>query len=268
MPSCMGTTITDTAPSPPILAASCYRTGMTRPLCLCALLFTAACARRAPAPVPETSATPAEPASAASVDSAPAPGPTGWSHAGANPDRYTIGVDSQVAHGGRRSAFLESHASASAGMWSTIPQTIDAAPYLGRRLRVSAYLRGRAPASCEAFVRVDGQYEGKPATLRFTSTEQKPQRCGAEWREFSLVVDVPEGSEKIVYGFGIKGRGRVWIDDVGVMAVDSTWRVDPQEAGLPRILTVAQQEVADTTQARLEEQEAVVMRPENLGFEH
>jgi hypothetical protein len=233
-----------------------------------ALALVAACSRPAPAPIPETSKTPVTPPTAASVDSAPAPGPVGWSHAGANPDRYLVGIDSQVAHGGSRSAFLESQGTVTAAMWSTIPQTIDAAPFLGRRLRVSAFLRGRPPASCEAFVRVDGQHEGKPATLRFTSTEQKPQRCGAEWREFHLVIDVPEGSEKIVYGFGIKGRGRVWVDDVGVVVVDSTWRVDPQEPGLPRILTVAQQEVADTTAARLEEREAVTLRPENLGFEH
>ena len=241
---------------------------MTRTLPIASLVLLFACSRPAPAPVPESSTTPAAPASPTSVDSAPAPGPAGWSHAGANPDRYTIGVDSQVAHGGRRSAFLESHTGVTATMWSTIPQTIDAAPFLGRRLRISAFVRARAPASCEAFVRVDGQHEAKPATLRFTSTEQKRQRCGADWSEFSLVVDVPEGSEKVVYGFGIKGRGRVWIDDVGVMVVDSTWRVDPQEAGLPRILTVAQQEVADTTEARLQEREAVTLRPENLGFEH
>lgn len=238
------------------------------PFAITLLLAIAACSRPAPAVVPETSTAPTSPPSATSVDSAPYPGPTGWAHAGTNPDRYTIGIDSGIAHGGRRSAVIRSKPSATAAMSSTMPQTVDAGPFVGKRIRVSAYLRRSAPGSCEGFIRVDGQHDGQPAMLRFTSSDQKPARCTTRWTEYSLVTDVPEGAEHVVYGFGLKGRGTAWIDDVGVMVVDSAYPLSPQKAGLPQPRTPDQKATADTAAARLKEIEREVVVPSNLGFEH
>jgi hypothetical protein len=146
-------------------------------------------------------------------------------------------------------------------------QQVDASMYAGQRIRVSAFVRRQGGGACEAFVRVDGPIDSQAVVLAFTGTAQKPVRCGREWTEYSSVVDVPDGAERIVYAWALRSRGRMWVDDVGVVVVDSTVRADRQPDGLPRAASPAKGETWDPFLIGGKEKPDSTAVPTNLSFE-
>lgn len=66
--------------------------------------------------------------------------PKGWMLAGDHPQNYTTGVDKGAVHLGHPSAYLKSKPSATEG-FGTLMQQFDAAPYLGKRIRLTAWTR-------------------------------------------------------------------------------------------------------------------------------
>jgi hypothetical protein len=49
--------------------------------------------------------------------------------------------------------------------------------------------------------------------------QTRPVRGSTEWTEYEIVLDVPEGSTRITYGFLLIGAGTVWGDDLKVEIV-------------------------------------------------
>jgi hypothetical protein len=225
----------------------------------------AACSRSAPPPVlvdPVAAA-----ADSAALDSVALLAPAGWAHAGGIPETYRIGVDSSVSHGGGASAFIESVVPPPRGSWGAMLQQVDATRYAGERVRVSAFVMRRGSGACDAFVRVDGPADSQAVVLRFTGTDQKRLRCGRGWTEFAFVVDVPMEAERIVYAFGLRSPGRMWVDDVGVVMVDSTVATDRQPSGLPRVAAATTGDPWEPLVIGGKEKPDSTARPTNLSFE-
>jgi hypothetical protein len=49
--------------------------------------------------------------------------------------------------------------------------------------------------------------------------DDRPIRGASDWRQYSLVVDVPEKSTTIMFGLMLIGTGQIWLDDVSFAAV-------------------------------------------------
>lgn len=60
---------------------------------------------------------------------------------------------------------------------------------------------------------------GKP--LAFDNMMNRAFRGTAEWRECSIVLDVPEEADTILFGMGLSGPGTLWMDDVSFQEVGS-----------------------------------------------
>jgi len=83
--------------------------------------------------------------------------PAGWSLAGSNPTSYRTGIDKATAYEGRPSAYLQSNASAVDG-FGTLMQSIDAANYAGKRVRLRASVESQDVTSWAGmWMRVDKQ---------------------------------------------------------------------------------------------------------------
>ena len=224
-----------------------------------------ACSRSAaPAasPAPGTYA-----ADSAQSDTTPRFAPPGWAHAGDVPATFRIGIDSTVAHGGGASAVIEAPRTPPRGRWAAMLQQVDATMYAGRRIRVSGFVRRVGSGTCEVFVRVDGPIDSQAVVLGFTGTPHKRLRCGREWTEYALVLDVPEQAERVVYAWALRSRGRMWVDDVGVLVVDSTVPPDPQPDGLPRAPSPTMGETWDPFLIGGKEKPDSTAVPTNLSFE-
>ncbi|MDQ2664979.1 MAG: S41 family peptidase, partial [Gemmatimonadota bacterium] len=142
-----------------------------------------------------------------------------------------------VAHTGHASIrfVAEDPPSNFAGILTSIP----AAPYDGRRIRVSAQLRGAQLSGKGGVVwaRADG------ATFAFATTQDTPLLGTTEWTPAEVTLDVPRGATSIAFGVYSNGKGTLWIDDVRIEA-DSVAPLQasfesPAEVRAPRVRLMA-----------------------------
>jgi hypothetical protein len=49
----------------------------------------------------------------------------------------------------------------------------------------------------------------------------RPIKGTADWKKYEIVLDVPEESSQIAFGILMKGKGRVWLDDITFEVVDN-----------------------------------------------
>lgn len=134
----------------------------------------------------------------------------GWHASGANPDDFVMGIDSSVTHKGKGAGFIKSKKGEATG-WGTWMQSFDARPYLGKRIKFSAYVKTENVhdhAAC--WMRVDGLRD----MLSFDNMTDRPIRGTSDWTQYSIVLDVPQNSIDIALGVILEGEGTAWIDDV------------------------------------------------------
>jgi hypothetical protein len=142
--------------------------------------------------------------------------PTGWFRAGTAPQDYDMGIDREVSHGGRSSGFIQSKPVEHKG-FGTLMQAIKADNYLGKRLRLSAYLKTEDVATWAGlWMRVDGP---TGASLAFDNMQDRPVRGTADWTRYEIVLDIPESGVNIAFGFLLAGNGVVWADDFKLESV-------------------------------------------------
>src|SRR5262249_11904500 len=143
--------------------------------------------------------------------------PPGWfmagsELAGSQPSDYDGGTDATVAHSGSRSGFLQARPDARG--FGTAMQAFKAERFRGTRPRQSAFVRAADVDDWSGFwMREDGP-DGE--TMSFDNMGSRPITGTTEWRQYRIVLDVPETADLIALGVLLQGLGRVWIDDVEV----------------------------------------------------
>jgi C-terminal processing protease CtpA/Prc len=147
------------------------------------------------------------------VASADAPALEGtFAVGGGDPTHYTGGGDATVRHRDGRTVALRAETGADPGSYATYRVTLNAAPYRGKHVRVSGWLRARDVQSADAFVSVLGSNAvlSKSATLV----------GDAEWTACAAVIDVPESATSLLAGIRLTGgRGVLWADDLKIDVV-------------------------------------------------
>jgi hypothetical protein len=166
--------------------------------------------------------------------------PPGWSVDGRWLDGYEISVDRTVAHSGGSSALIK--ALHGARGFATLMQTITAHEMLGHRVKMSAFLRLEDVDAAGLWMRVD---DPNGLILAFDDMEERFLRGTSDWRQHSVVLDVPTTSSTIFFGALLFERGCLWVDDFTIEAVDTN---------VP-------------TTSQLTDETLHSHSPENLGFE-
>jgi hypothetical protein len=143
--------------------------------------------------------------------------PAGWIKAGSHPNEYEVGVDTSIHHGGRASGYVKATATDLHG-FGTLMQTAGAGDYLGKRVRLSAFVRSERVASGWAgvWLRVDGARQGQNQmpVLGFDNMQNRPIKGTTDWTRVEIVLDVPAEAVDLAFGILLAGDGEVWLDDV------------------------------------------------------
>lgn len=148
---------------------------------------------------------------AAGLSVAHAEPPKGWLLAGSHPESYRIELDN-TAYKGSTSALLESTANRTKG-FGTMMQMFTPTDYLGKRVQLSAWVKAEdVDRWAGLWMRVDGP-GGK--VLAFDNMQDRPLEGTKDWREVSIVLDVPKTAQRIAFGVLLVETGRVWLDDLG-----------------------------------------------------
>jgi len=145
----------------------------------------------------------------------------GWFLAGSDPDSYDINVDKDTFYSGTASASLNSNKEKIDG-FGTLMQSCGAADFLGKKVKMSAFIKTEnVELKCAMWFRVDSR-EKKGMPLSFDNMSDRPIRGTTEWAKYEIILDVPENSGTLNYGILIGGKGKAWIDDIKFEVVDDS----------------------------------------------
>ncbi|MBT2546383.1 hypothetical protein J7E99_38410 [Streptomyces sp. ISL-44] len=153
---------------------------------------------------------------------------------------YEALLDSEVTRHAGCSARID--ATPRARGFATLMQSVDATPFRGQRLRMTAWVRTESVRKAAIWMRVDGP-DGN--MLAFDNMFNRPIKGTTGWCQYSIVLNVTPESLMLAFGFMLSGRGRVWADDFSF-----------EEVGLDVPTT-------QTTPAGYE----FLTTPQNLGFD-
>ncbi len=151
-----------------------------------------------------------------SVQSTLAQTPNKWtSGGGSNPD-YEMGGNPAVKHGAEGGGYIQSIAESPKDVGNLMTK-MPAGPYLGRRVRLSGYVRTEnVTKEVLLWIRVDGP---NGVILALDNLENRPIKSTTDWKKYDLVADVPLSGVNILCGIILDGVGRAWVDGVTLEAV-------------------------------------------------
>jgi len=157
----------------------------------------------------------APPASRAIAQDTPTtPAPRQWYVTGPAAKEYAVVIDSSRARGGKTSARIRARVSEPSS-FVAIAQRLDAAPFRGRTLRLSAWRQSDG-------VRTGGYLhiaaEGALGnTVAYANSEARAlTRSYGIWILDTLGITVPTTATYVNVGWIVNGRGTNWIDDVRI----------------------------------------------------
>jgi beta-lactamase regulating signal transducer with metallopeptidase domain len=145
--------------------------------------------------------------------------PKGWKKNGTNNAvAYVAGVDRSQTHGGLPSAYVKSIQPSIEGFGGMM-QMCSAENFIGKRLRLSAWMKteNANDGGAHLWFRVDGKEIN--AILQFDNMDSRPVKGTTEWKQYSVVLDVPANALALAYGFFVDGTGQAWISGVKIEEV-------------------------------------------------
>ncbi len=150
--------------------------------------------------------------------------PKGWFVAGTKRTSYNIGTAPGEGRDGKNCATIQSKEEKIRG-FATLMQTALATDYLGKRVKMSGYLKTQDVKKYAGFwLRLDS-YTGtdkKYKLLGFDNMSNRNIKGNTEWIKYDIVLDIPQETTEIAYGALLSGTGKIWFDDITFEIVDQT----------------------------------------------
>ena len=144
----------------------------------------------------------------------------GWFLAGSKSEYYRTG-DDPFDYQGQPVNFLRNSLPDTTG-YGTLMQTIEATPYLGKRLRLRAFVRSQNVGNWAGlWMRVDK----KETTVAFDNMHSRAISGTQPWSSYDVVLDVPADATSISFGVLLWGPGQVEMNQVSVEPVGANTAV-------------------------------------------
>ncbi|HJB84191.1 MAG TPA: hypothetical protein IAA13_01615 [Candidatus Alistipes merdigallinarum] len=162
--------------------------------------------------------------------------PEGWVVAGTAPQDYQVSVLPEKREG-NNVVLLESVANPDPSKFGTLSQYCSADQYLGKRVRMTGYLKSENVKNWAGmWFRVDDSKQ-KDLSLSFDNMSDRPIKNTTDWKKYEIVLDVPQEAGAMVFGVLLEGSGKVWISDISFEVVDQsvpTTNMVKERAPLPQ----------------------------------
>lgn len=144
--------------------------------------------------------------------------PKGWTADGSETNGYVVGTDPTGGYNGEAAGFLAGTAPKE-GKFGSLLQSFDAAKYRGKRVRLSAMIKAsKVEGWAGMWMRVDANGKNRE-TLAFDNMQKRAISGSKDWEQYSIVLDVPQNAAKIMIGFLLSGKGKIWLDSVTINPV-------------------------------------------------
>lgn len=138
--------------------------------------------------------------------------PKSWFKAGSKPDSYGIGIDESIFQNGERSAFLTS-SNATTTEFGTLMQTCSTEKYSGKKVKLSGFIKSENVTGWSGlWFRIDS--DKNVNSKYFDNMQDRPIKGSSDWKNYEIVLDVPQNSCSMNFGILLAGNGKVWIDNL------------------------------------------------------
>ncbi len=138
----------------------------------------------------------------------------GWTKAGSKAKSYEVGFDKKNVKTGKKSAYITSIEEEILG-FGTLMQSCDAKNYLGKKIKLSAFIKSENVANrAGMWLRVDSKFAKK--YLSFDNMSDRPIKGDTDWIKYEIVLNVPLESSDLNYGVLLNGTGKVWFDQLSI----------------------------------------------------
>jgi hypothetical protein len=147
----------------------------------------------------------------------PALNAEGWEISGGARRGYSVEADPTVTRDGH--ATLRLAPLAETAGYATFMRLIDAAPFQGRRVRITAFTRTRgATRRVDFWARTMGLTAPRDPALK--SSDGVSLGADDDWQRHELLIDVQAGALQLQYGVGLDGPGTLWLDEPTIAIVE------------------------------------------------
>lgn len=143
--------------------------------------------------------------------------PKGWFRAGSKPQEYEMVLDKQIVRSGKASLMLKFKGTDASG-FGTVMQNVGPDKYMGKRIRLSGYIKTTDAAQASFWLRVDGK-EREKSSLAFDNMGNRSVSGTQEWKKYEIVLDVAQEAMNIAFGVMLIGKGQMWADDLQIEIV-------------------------------------------------
>jgi len=158
--------------------------------------------------------------------------PKGWFKAGSEPDKYDMGVDVGAGKDGKNAAIIKSNSKKIRG-FGTLMQNCLPDKYKGKRIKMSGYLKSSNVDGWAGFwLRIDGK--DRSNSLGFDNMYDRKITGTTEWKNYEIILDVPEEAVNIAYGALLGGTGTIWFDGLKFDVVESTINPTGKKLAVPK----------------------------------
>ena len=145
-----------------------------------------------------------------------------WIARGTRPSDYQMGITTTAGSLGPEAFVIRAKPGVTSSLaeYGTMMQMHKPGPFLGKRLKLTARMKSEGVQRMQLWLRVDGK-RGAGAPLSFYNMRDRPVRGTSDWKTYEIVLDVPEESVAVAYGFFVGGgRGTAWMDGLTLETVD------------------------------------------------
>ncbi len=148
--------------------------------------------------------------------------PAGWQASGGSEDKYEMGWWKVWGHDSSKfcGVIRSSKKVYEPGEHGSLIQKISSQRYLGKRIKMTGFMKSRTATKAGFMLRADTDEDKKP--LAFENMRDRQVRGTTDWKEYSLEIDVPNNTSKITLGAYITGEGQIWFDDINIEIVGNS----------------------------------------------
>ena len=149
--------------------------------------------------------------------------PDGWIQMGSKPSSYEMSTDAGTGIDGKTAATIKSVDKKIKG-FGTLMQNIAPGDYLGKRLRMTGYMKTlQVKENASFWMRVDG---ADKTFLAFDNmidgNNKRPISGTTDWTKYEIILDVPANATNIGFGAQLSGTGQIWFDNIQFEIVDES----------------------------------------------
>jgi len=148
--------------------------------------------------------------------------PAGWIVAGDHPKDFEFSVASHETYQEHPSVLIAAKPGMVSSGFGTLMQSINAQNYRGTRLSLSGYLKTQDAGRAQLWMRVDGSDR---RVIAFDNMDDRPVVGTTDWSRYQIVLDVPQDSRAIAFGFLLMQKGKAWGSNFKLERADSTLAV-------------------------------------------